>query len=1130
MSKLITGPLQSGKTTYIFDEIRDRIRREESDIIILVPEQSTMMYERAALCALGNGAAAHVEILSFVRFARLMFSRYAAAGGVYASAASKQLIMSLAVSGVSEALTVFRGAAHKSEFARAMTAAVNDLKTYNITPERMRSASERCESERTSQKLKDAALIYSAYEAHIGRAYKDPSDDLTRLARLMSSLSSLPGTFYVDGFFGFTPHEYLVLEELIRLCGDITVTVSYDEARGGSGLFSMTKNTFKKICALFERYDNAPEIIKTGTEKKRPRELKILCEAFVSEKTETYEGAADAIEVVSSPNVRAEAEYLCDWITKRVQLGARYSDFLVLCADMSGYELTLSRLFEKYSIPLYADKKKSVSDMAPARALTGALSAASKKYAYSELFGFLKLLMGNYTYEEICAFENYVLMWDIKGEKLTRPFTKDPFSRRRKQKSDDEEERARAEAQLSFLNDIRARVMGPLSKLSGALGLSKTCGEAVEAVFTFMEESGFFEAAERLSREYSEEGDIRRADEYQRICGAVTEALYETAETLSDSPCTAGGFIKLFELALSEHKLGALPPAADCVTLSSFDRVISPNAPYVAIIGASDDNIPKISMGGGLFDEAEREELKSIGLEISKSAYENANYELFLVYAALSAPSKELLITYPLSSDGSETKASRVLSSAYAALSALKEKRESDIPLKERLYSKQKAKELVFSSLSGGASGEDGAVLSAAAEILGEDEGWQKWEEHVKKYVFSGNEAKIFSPANRAAMINRDTVLTASRIEKYYSCRFAYYMNYVLDIKKPERSDFAPTDTGTFVHYILESFFIKIMKGKKSLGEYGKKEIESLIGECVKEYLTAEIYLIDERSARFRYLFSHLVRSLSPIIENLTEELKVSSFVPEGFERKISATISPAENKDDGVRLFGVVDRIDVYRNDGKTYLRVIDYKTGKKTFELSDVVYGLNMQMLLYLFALTEHYKKITGDAESAGALYFHAYEPVVRAPKSISEDELLKMRRKEFKRNGLIRSDRELIEAMDNMLREKKDSRYIPVSYDKDMEPKDKTSVASKEEFAVIEKGVKRAVLEMRDKLSEGSIEIAPFGRSRDTSYCRFCEYKSVCRFDEGRGNKTRKPARLTREQVYKILGGESIGGELD
>lgn len=1126
MSKLVLGPPQCGKTMHMLTEIKERIERGDKDIVIIVPEQSTMMYERLVLEVLGNTASAHLEVLSFIRFARRMFLKYSSPGGVYARSGTKQLVMSLALSGVSESLTIFKSASRREEFSESMISAVGDLKSYNITPEMLSRAAQICESERTAKKLSDISLIYGAYDAILNRTYVDPSDDLTRLSKLMSALESVDTPFYIDAFSGFTPQEYLVIEEIIRLSDDVCFLVSYDDTYEDNDLFSMTKYTVKKLESLFSRYERTPVCIHKVRENFRPEVLDVIAETFLTGGASKFDGDADSFCIARADDMTRELEHVSEWVLSHVKDGARFSDFLILSPDMEKYQALTETVFSKYRIPFYADKKEDMTETSPVRALIGALDAVAGGFSYAALFSHLKLLMGNYSYEEVCRLENYALMWGISGDKFLRPFKKSPMGRASRIKCEDD----MAKQELFSLNEIRERIMEPFHALSGASSGYITYEGLCRAVYEFMKQSGFASAIERAADKYKELGDLRKSDEYMRIYNTIVDVLDEMTVVLSGAPCTLRGFIKMFRLAFSEYKLGSIPPTVDCVRLSSLERIISPNAPYVAIIGASEEAVPKINQGGGLFEEAEREELGRIGLVLSKSAYENASYDMFLIYCALLAPKAGLLITYPAMGGDGEVSLSQVISRACEGILKLNYINANKIPVRDRLYSRVWAKEIISGAMSESAkyTKDDRAVISEAARVLAEEEGYEKWERSVREYIEGKNEAFIRDKKNLELMSGRDTAISASRVEKFSSCRFAYYLNYVLGIKKTERLEFTPADTGTFVHYILEEFFIRIMRGGKSISDYESAEIDALIGECVNDYLNSQIYAVDEGSKRFLYLFGRLTKSLRTIIDNLMSELTVSSFVPEGFEFEIGKdpkVAAAVEGDGYTVRLYGLIDRVDVYREGGKTYLRVIDYKTGQKKFDLNDVTYGLNIQMLFYLFSVTEYYKKKTGDAEEAGVLYFHAYEPVVNAPKSIGDEELLKLRDEKLKRNGLVRADYELIVAMDNTIEGA--SKYIPVALNKDGSVKRGSSVASKAQFELIRKGVNRVIVEMVKALEAGSIEINPYERADGFVYCKYCDYKSVCRFDKGRGNNTRKIKHRTREEIFEFFGGKDIGG---
>jgi len=1130
MAKFILGSVQSSKTTYMLGEIRKRIENGEDNIIIIVPEQSTMSYEKLLLDSLGNRASAHVEILSFMRFARHMFIEYGQNLGTYARAGTKQLVMNLALSAVTESLSVFREPAMKEEFAQTMISAVGDLKAYNITPQMLFDTAKKCENERTSLKLSDIALVYEAYNSLLGRIYDDPADDLTRLAKFMSTLEEFGKVIYIDAFSGFTPQEYLVIEEIVRLCDDLTVVLTYDKTQRDNDMLSMVSDTLYKFEKLFERYDIKPEYITTEYTNMRPCVLDCISESFLTGESKACKEDASAFSIVRASDIGHEAEFAAQWIKQRVTGGARYSDFLILTQDVSSYLETVKRQFEKYGIPFYADKKEDITMLSPVRALMFAIEAVLSSFSYVPLFSYLKFEMGNYTYNEICELENYVLMWDISGEKLLKPFTKDPFGRRRKSSSEDDEY---IDKRLSRLNKIRERVMTPISKFRNDISKAKNYTDMCRCIYMFMEESGFRDAIERASDVYLECGDLRKYDEYNRIYETLTTVLDEMSTVLGEAPCTLGGFLKLMKLSLIEYKLGSIPPTVDCVKFSSFERVISPCAPYVILMGATQDSLPKIKEDGGLFDETEREELGRIGLVISKSSYENASYDMYLAYCALMAAKRELVLTYPSAAeDGAENTLSQLIENAVSGVENLNYIRTDILSVKDTLYSRMQARELIASSFSENSrfSSEDRLAIEESKCVMADESDFNDWVNSVELYKNEMNSAKISDEKNLERMKKGARSLTATRVEKYSSCRFSYYLNYVLGIKKPERFDFTAADTGTFVHYILETFFVRIMRAEKSLAEHSAEEIDAIIAECVNDYLHTQIYAIDERSARFSYLFAKLTRSLKTIINNLIEELSVSSFVPDAFELEIGgdASLAAGVGEDETVKLYGLVDRVDVYKKDGMTYLRVIDYKTGHKKFDLNDVTYGLNIQMLFYLFTMTEYYKNRGEDSEAAGVLYFHAYEPVISAPKDISDEDLMYMRKDKLKRNGLVRADYELVVAMDNTISGA--SKYIPVSVNKDGTVRMTSSVATKEQFELIRKGVNKVIVQMAKCLEEGSIEISPYEKKDGFVYCQYCDYKSVCRFDHERGNRTRKIVKRSREEIFKMFGGEGSVDKMD
>ena len=138
------------------------------------------------------------------------------------------------------------------------------------------------------------------------------------------------------------------------------------------------------------------------------------------------------------------------------------------------------------------------------------------------------------------------------------------------------------------------------------------------------------------------------------------------------------------------------------------------------------------------------------------------------------------------------------------------------------------------------------------------------------------------------------------------------------------------------------------------------------------------------------------------------------------------------------VVLTGMIDRVDLYEADGKKYLRIVDYKSGGKQFDLSDVFYGMNMQMLIYLFAIWqnggEYYKNVT----PAGILYFQAKNPRVKSDKITRDSDEIASKTasmQELRMHGMVLNNIDVVTAMENSC----EGLFIPVSLDKNDSPEE-------------------------------------------------------------------------------------------
>ena len=201
---------------------------------------------------------------------------------------------------------------------------------------------------------------------------------------------------------------------------------------------------------------------------------------------------------------------------------------------------------------------------------------------------------------------------------------------------------------------------------------------------------------------------------------------------------------------------------------------------------------------------------------------------------------------------------------------------------------------------------------------------------------------------------------------------------------------------------------------------FPEEELRTLAQAAVERYVSEELGGLEHETARFRYLFRRLLKSVYAVVDNVAEELRASRFQPISFELGFGAgkDLPPVELSVDGmtVSISGFVDRVDGWEHDGRLYLRVVDYKTGRKTFDLTDIWNGMGLQMLLYLFTLEREGEALYNrEIIPAGVLYLPARDAVVAGSRAMSEAERRRKVDAELRRRGIVLDEPEVLAAME-------------------------------------------------------------------------------------------------------------------
>ena len=163
------------------------------------------------------------------------------------------------------------------------------------------------------------------------------------------------------------------------------------------------------------------------------------------------------------------------------------------------------------------------------------------------------------------------------------------------------------------------------------------------------------------------------------------------------------------------------------------------------------------------------------------------------------------------------------------------------------------------------------------------------------------------------------------------------------------------------------------------------------------------------------------------------------------------------------------------------------------------------------------------------AGMLYFKLSDPTISVDKNMSVEEIENKIRQEFKMNGLILADVNIIKKMDNNIENepKGISKIIPAGIKTDGEINQRsTNAISKQQFENLQKYANKIIKQISESILSGNIDVKPSYnvRTKNTP-CTYCKYRAICRFDENNPcNKYNYISNLNKESAMEVIKNES------
>lgn len=1124
----IYGNSGSGKSEYIYHRVTELAAQTPYQrYYVVVPEQFTMHTQKRLAEQSGNGVIMNIDVVSFERLAFRVFDELGIRNTVMEET-GKSLVLRRIVEEKEQELTVLKGNLKKMGYISELKSMISELMQYSISPSDLEFLLHDVQEDSALfYKLKDILAIYRSFDEYLQENYVTAEKVPELLMEAAPESDLLKGAALIfDGYTGFTPVQLKLIQRLMHIVKDMYVTVTLDTRENLysnpqiENLFYMSQRMVHVLvkAAGEASFEIAEPIRIDQNEQSRLSHNPVLHHLEGNLFRTWYQIYRDSCEehihIYSLSTPKAELQYAAAKICQLVrEKGYRYRDFAIVSSNVEVYEKYAGTIFGMYKIPFFVDMKQTILYHPLIEMIRAILEIVEQNYSYESVFRYLRTGLAEFTPEETDLLENYCIEKGIRGaEKWKKRFLK-PFGRHGRIKQDEE----RLQEELSRLNQLRERFW---QQTGGVYEIFRQKDATVKtltmALYDFLCKLSVEEKLKKAQEKFEEKGEEILASEYRQIYKIVIDLLDKMVDLLGDEVMPLSDFTDILEAGFASARVGSIPPGNDCLILGDIERTRLDGIKILFFLGVNDGLIPKDTSRGSILSQYDRDFLEEHSIELAPTAREQVFLQRFYLYLMLTKPSDALYLSYArMEADGKAVRPSYLIGVLQKLFSQLQmEEIETDMPLP------------AVTPKSGVETYLSGLLLARKGEVLPEWKALHKWFGQsmdwapVVSRLFETN-FRTFSGEYLESDLARllyGAVLTNSvtRLELFAKCAFAHFLEYGLKLSDRKEFTFESLDMGSMFHAILQGYCQRLEKsyGWDTITEH---EQENILKEAMEEAVLAmpnESLLESSRSA---YVLDRIYRIMKRSIWALTEQIRRGDFRPEGYE--LEFTQVSELNARGLMRTVGRVDRIDTYEKDDKIYVKVVDYKSGNTKFQLLQLYYGMQLQLVVYLNAAMEKVKKDHPEKEviPAGIFYYHLDDPMVEDTGK-TEEEIMGDILHELRVNGLVSLEPEAYLHMDRELLQKRTSDVIPLSLNKDLSvSKRGTNAANTEDFDQLSSYVNEQITKTAEQIMSGDINVQPYQLNNRTG-CDYCSYKGICGFDQRiLGYQYKKEDNLKEDEIW-------------
>jgi ATP-dependent nuclease, subunit B len=1092
--QFVFGNSGSGKSHHIYTEIvAESMKFPEKKYMVIVPEQFTMQIQEALVNMHPRGGIMNIDVLSFGRLAFRVMEENGKNTRTILDDVGKSLILRKIANDCEKDLRVLGGNIRKTGYISVIKSMISEFTQYNIGQSELEQVMTDVGRETSfSYKVADLKIVYDKFQKYLEGHYITKEEILDVLSSQVTTSNLLSDSVVVfDDFTGFTPVQVKVMREMLAVCEKMYVTITIDERENpyiwtnNYQLFALSKQCVHTLSetAKEKRIEIEEPVNLFAKPVYRFRDNEVLgfleSELFRGSKKQ-YTKEQNSVSCYVAEMPKGEVGIVARKILHLIRNeGYRYSEIAVVTNSLETYRDSVDEVFSMYRLPFFMDHKRSILLNSFVEYIRSLLGMVEENFTHDSVLRFLRTGLTKFDTHQIDLLDNYTLAFGIRGYK------------RWQEKWINKTKRI-GEERLQELNHMRVKFVEEIEEIVFVCKQkNKTVQDITFVLYEFFVKQAIQEKLLRQETIFREKNELTLAKEYAQIYRIVMELLEKFVALLGEESITIKEYCELLDAGFEEAKVGVIPPAVDQITVGDIQRTRLNHVKALFFIGVNDTLIPGDLTKSGLLSERDREQFEKSKIALSPSSKEKIYQQKFYIYLNITKPTKHLFLSFSkTSTSGNALRPAYIIGELKRLFLALEIQEEGDF-LEQELVPESGISYLVDTLRN-----QEKVSKGAWRELYTWYFTHSKWKETITRLVqasFYKNPKEKLTRQVALELYGANFLESATRMERFGVCAYAHFLNYGLHLKERDEYTFEALDMGNIFHEALERFSKKLeMESLTWVGipeDIQERFVMASIEESIADYGNAVLY----SSARNTYVISRIQRLMRRTIWAVSKQLEQGDFKPSGYE-----VVFPG----------GKIDRVDTYEEDNKLYVKVVDYKTGSKEFDVVSLYHGIQMQLVVYMNAAMEMERANHPEKEivPAGIFYYKIKDPLVkRVEEAKLEFEILK----ELKLDGLVNQEPEVLRHMDKG--GEKTSNILPSLVGHG---------AKSTDFELLGSYTKKKITDTKERILEGDIQVSPYEYGKNTG-CDYCMYKNICRFDKKvDGYAYRRFSKMSQEQIFEQM----------